>query len=161
MENIRIQTRQEKQPRSQLNYYIATAVTPIGEVGTFEYHFDPKAKKWELEEIRVVEGNQRRGIGKRLLADFVEKHPGQPVQGTVIHDDTYNLLAREYGSLVPEEGNFVVPLEKLPEIPIVRILTSGGIQVESVEIKKIHDEDFPDYDLSISISGHTNPKMTP
>ncbi len=114
-----------------------TLIASLGDnpsCGSLVYDRSVSGGCWDLEGLDVEEDVQGIGIGKALLQSFAKRiGAGQPVRAVIIHDDTVGMLAEKYKE-AGAEGRYSVPEEELTELPIVRILNSGNIDVKVITV---------------------------
>lgn len=120
-------------------------------VGSLIYYKDYENGGWGLEDLGVREEFRGQGIARSLLRAFVgEVGRGQPVRGIFSHDETVDFLGRRYIA-VGASGQYQVPEAELAGIPIVKVLSSGEIDVLKVTV--IPDppgEEFEPYEIAFS-----------
>lgn len=102
--------------------------------GSLVYDRSVSGGCWELEGLDVREDVQGIGIGKALLQSFARQiGSGQRVRAVIIHEDTVEALDKKYKA-VGAKGEYNVPVEELGDVPIVKILNSGNIDVDTITI---------------------------
>jgi hypothetical protein len=111
---------------------------------------------WDLGLISV-RGEGHKGIGTHVVNAFVaDVGPGCIVQGSIIHEESMKILSRlGYPKMELGRGEVTISDERKIEVPIIRLLIQGGINVDHAFIGYLTNRGWPYVPYDFSYIGTT------
>jgi hypothetical protein len=74
-------------------------------------------------------------VGKRLLSEFARRAgAGATVTSSIIHDETFEYFEARNPHSESRRTVLIIDKETLAEIPLNRVLNSGGIEISSLTV---------------------------
>lgn len=108
------------------------------QIGFLIAFFEP-GMGWHAFDCQIKHEFRRRGLATLLIRQFVEDvGDGQPVYGYISHKPTLKVLYQQgFGKLLQQHGVNKEDLtkEEFAQLPIVRMLRAGGIDVRRFQFK--------------------------
>lgn len=122
-------------------------------IGSFPYTL-PKGGNTpiKIDLLAVNIEHQGKGIARLLVEDFVRRvGSGRRIRGIIIHEQSLKFL----GSFCPPDTTAsitksIINLSILENVPIVKVLKSGGIITENISVTyDVNSHDFSVYEARL------------